>query len=73
MAVAWRSHGGRMRRALLPPYTHALLHAEMKLTKYGGKRNVPMGSLGGGPDRYDTMKGESEKVLSRQDDGRKFL
>ena len=49
------------------PYT------EMKLTKYGGKRNVPMGSPGGGPDRYDTMKGESEKQLSRQDDGRKFL
>ena len=46
---------------------------EMKLIKYGGKRSVPMGSPGGGPDRYDTMKGESEKVLSRQDDGRKFL
>ena len=55
-----------------PPHTHSLLLTEMPLIKYGGKLNSPMGTFGGGPDRYNSVN-EQERLISMQDDGRKFL
>ena len=44
----------------------------MPLIKYGGKLNSAMGTFGGGPDRYNSVN-EQERLISMQDDGRKFL